>query len=187
MLGEVRSHEETRGKLAREEKAKNDAITEREQARTERDQSRKELADLRKENAEVKALHPILAFYGPRAKYTASFDLKKEANSQVRLDRCPGQPCIILTLTEITKEADGTDYARAVVSGDWEGYNADMAGVGFGQPIERRCRSIFEAGPYQVTFVVEEDRVRDIRADFGISIGNFREGIRLNKQDCPEK
>jgi hypothetical protein len=51
-------------------------------------------------------------------------------------------------------------------------------------PFKRGCKLIFDVGPYQVTSVVEEDRLSDLRVGVGISIINFYPGIYNRERGC---
>jgi hypothetical protein len=186
-IGESRAHESTKAQLARAEDAKKQADGDKQQAISERDQSRRELVDLRKENADLRQLHPILEFYGPRAKYTASYDLRKETGSTLEIGKCPSEPCIIMKLLQITKGPDGMPYAELAVGGRWEGFYADrdVFVPTIGLALKRGCKATFYAGPYHVTFVIEEDRVSDLKAGVGISIASdVREGLFVEDQRC---
>jgi hypothetical protein len=178
---EMGEHEKTRGELAGEKASNESGIVERNRLRM-------GLAALQKDNADFKKLHPILNFYGPRAKFIASYDLKKEIGSKLAIGNCPGEPCIQLMLRSMIKDLAGRPIAILGVGGNWEG-NVDPD-ISFGFPLAmiRGCRGIFEAGPYQITFVIEEDRLTDIKAGVGISIlGRFQVGIRTVGSDCPNE
>jgi hypothetical protein len=69
----------------------------------ERDQLKREVADLRKKNTELESLSPILKFYGTRAKLVASYDLNKEAGSELAIGNCLEPPCFLFTMRGIQK------------------------------------------------------------------------------------
>ena len=138
----------------------------REQNRiSENDRLRQELENLRKKNDELERLHPILKFYGTRAKLIASFDLKKEAGYHLYVgDDCPQAPCFIFTMGRVTN-----DQVFLFLGGRWEGsmalaYNA----IRFSLPLKKGCRTKLHMSRYEVDFVIEDDRYSDLRAGIGI-------------------
>jgi hypothetical protein len=181
-LGEWRAHEETRGKLDREETAKQTVTAERDALKTRE-------ADLQKENDEIRRLHPILQFYGPSTKLVTNYDLKKEAGSMVEFGACPQKPCFRITLLEMEKDSYGAPQAARL------GFSGTLDGVEFHLPqaityslsLKQGCRITFEVGSYDITFVIEEDRINHLKAGLGISRGPAgRAGWRARDGKCPE-
>jgi hypothetical protein len=161
------------------------AISERDQLRTERDQLRNQLTGLKKENVEIRKQHPILEFYGPRAKYTASYDLSKEVGSKIYLGPCPREPCIILTVNSRFKGEDGTEWASLGVGGKWGNIVALSIGlVDLALPLDRGCKAVFDAGPYQVTFLIEDSQINSLQGGVGITMISFSEGLRHHHSGC---
>jgi hypothetical protein len=174
--GEYRAHEETKGKLDREQTAKTIALTER-------DQARKELEGFQKENAELKRLHPILEFYGPRAKLVTSYDLIKEVGASISIGPCPAAPCYRLRIDGI-REKDGITEATIGLSEAWK--NAERGGVyemGVGMPLKRGCSMTFLTSLYDITFAIEDDGYNFLRAGIGLSPGTYFDGGFKTKQD----
>jgi len=185
LWSEFRSHEETRGKLARAEKAETDALAERDETRKERDQLRKELAALQKENAAILKQHSILQFYGPPARYIASYDLPKEVGSKFAIGHCPNEPCLEITLREITTGKDGLPRARLRVGGFLPGLASPGLSLSFQMKTQQGCKAFFEGGPYRVIAAIEEERFQVLRVGVGVSvIDRPRSNFFFDKVEC---
>ena len=182
-LGEFRGHEETKGKLAREEEAKREVSTER-------DQLKNELARLTQENADLKRKSPMLALFTHRSKIVTTYDLHKEAGRQLVHGKCPQPPCFLFTLGEIHKGTDGDLRTQLLLGGEWEGWpKSSPQAIAFALPLKRGCYVTFEVPTYDITFVIEEDRVSDLRAAIGISLASsprVRRGLEVDGAHCPK-
>ena len=131
-LTEIGEHEKTRGELSRERESKGTVTTER-------NQLKEAVADLRTKNARFEQLHPILKFYGPRAKVIASYDLKKEAGSPFAIGSCPEAPGFRIRLLGI-RQSGNVETADLALGGIWEGMIARSDNAfGISLPLRRRC------------------------------------------------
>jgi hypothetical protein len=178
-VAEYREHESTKAQLARAEDGKK-------QATDERDQARKDLKRLQTENVDLRKLHPILEFYGPHAKLIASYDLKKEVGRTLLVGNCPRAPCILITLRGIRKY-NNEESAEFLISGDWTEPIPDyQLMMSFKLIIKQGCSSILKGRLYDITFVIEEDRITDLRAGVGVSPGTYsgKDGRILTKDGC---
>jgi hypothetical protein len=167
---ELGDHEKTRGELAREKESKGNVITGR-------DQLKEELTALKKENSELKSLHPILGFYGSRAKIIASYDFKKEAGARLIIGACPKAPCFRVTFHGIRELDKEQEVANLSWSGSWEGLHTDVPSdrhaFGIRIPLKKGCSHTIKSRVYDITLVIEEDRRMDVRAGIGISPGTY--------------
>jgi hypothetical protein len=179
---EWRAHDDTKGQLARERK-------DREDGTTKRDDLQKTVTELRTRVTELERLHPILKFYGTRAKVVASFELNKEAGEELRIGNCPKAPCFRFTMLGIRNTPENIDLAEMTVSGIWEGIDIGSNSVIFDLPLKPGCRSTFAVSLYEVTFVIEAVQYKTIRAGIGISLGpSVQSGIRTDElRVCPEE
>jgi hypothetical protein len=102
-LTELREHESTKAQLARAEDG--------------RQQPEKEVTELRKKIYDLGQQYPILQLYGPRAKYTATYDPPKEVGAEIVIGKCPIYPCLRVKWLEIEQHADGQEKAFLGVNG----------------------------------------------------------------------
>jgi hypothetical protein len=147
---------------------------------------RTELENLRKKNEELASLHPILQFYGTNAKVIASYDLKKEVGSRIRIGSCPQAPCFVFTMRGIIE-----NQATVGLKGSWglmRGWNLDdeKDAVRFSVSLKKGCRTNFRVHKYDVDFVIEDDRYLSLKAGIGISVlSSPVDGVGLGKSECP--
>jgi hypothetical protein len=181
-LTEIGDHEKTRGELAREKDAKG-IVT------AERDQFKKELADLRKENVELKRLHPILEFYGPRAKLVRGYDLRKDPGEVLAIGNCQQGLCFLIRLESIDDTPVTGAVPRVSFGGVWPGFEAQLGSVEYGLSLKRECRITLEVPSYDTMFVVEDDRMSSLKAGIGISSASsprIRTGWLIGDSHCPD-
>lgn len=77
--------------------------------------------------------------------------------------------CMVLTAREIKKGDAGALVAGLSLDGKWTGFQSDSRGMTIGLILARGCRSVFNARPSEVTFIIQEDRMHDLRVGVGIS------------------
>jgi hypothetical protein len=178
---EIGEHQKTVGRAERAEVREQGLLSDR-------DQLRQKIAELEKDKADFKKLHPILEFYGPHVKFTTSYDIPKEAGSILWTGNCPATPCLSIMMRGITTSANGSLEAGLGIAGLWEGFSvSDYSLYTYVTP-RRGCRSIFEAGKYKVTVVVEEVQYSRLTIGIGATVldpprfGFFN--FRTN--ECPE-
>jgi hypothetical protein len=183
---EYREHEGTKQQLARSEDSRKQAEDGQKQVMAERDQIRRELASLRQENADLKKLHPILEFYGPYARYTASYDLPKQAGSLFSMGKCPNEPCIEVEFREISKGADGLAAVVLRIGGEF-GISAHGRPIIVRVPTRRNCKVTMTAGSYKITVAIEEEQFQVLKVGVGASVINPpQSGIFRVEPECPE-
>jgi hypothetical protein len=179
---EIGEHQKTMGRAECAEERERNLILER-------DQLARELKDVRQENADLKQKYSLLAFYSPRSKIVTSYDLRQETGSQLRFGNCPRSPCFLFTLGSIKKDADGVLMARLFIGGEWEGLTAIPQGFAAWLPLKRECYFKLAVPSYDIIFVIEEDRISDLRAGIGISLASsprIRHGLHVAESGCPK-
>jgi hypothetical protein len=77
--------------------------------------------------------------------------------------------CMVLTAREIRKGDTGALVAGLSLDGKWTGFQSDSRGMTIGLILARGCSSVFNAGLSEVTFIIQEDRLHDLRGGVGIS------------------
>jgi hypothetical protein len=184
---EIGEHKKTVGRAERAENRKRDMMSER-------DRLLQDITGLRKENEDLRLLAPILTFYGPEAKIVMNYNLNKEVGSFVTFGHCPKIPCFRITLLGIHKAdrdliealglSEDTSVAELRLSGAWEGAPSGTIN-GFTAPLALlRGRSVtLEMNVYNISFVIEIDRISYLRAGIGLSPGTLSEkGFRTGKR-----
>jgi hypothetical protein len=56
--------------------------------------------------------------------------------------------------------------------------------MNIGPPRARGCSSVHSAGRYEGAFIVEEDRVNDLRVGVGVSVTGYQIGYTDHKTGC---
>jgi hypothetical protein len=171
---EIGEHQKTTGKAERAEASEK-------RANSERDELKQEVSDLRKENSDLKKWHPILEFYGPRAKYMASYDLKKEIGHSLRIGKCPEVPCFVFTMKDMGLLSLG-------IAREDMGFNPEVGTIGL--RLKQGCKAVFTVDAYEVTFVIEADHIEDVRAGIGISllpVASIQRTVNQVSSGCPKE
>ncbi len=180
---EIGEHQKTTGRAERAEERERKLISER-------DQLAETLKTVQQENTGLKQKYPLLAFYGPRSKIVTSYDLRKETGSQLHVGNCPRSPCFLFTLGNMVEEPGSGPKASILFRGEWEGWpRSSPNAYAHSLSIKRGCYVKFEVPSYDIIFVIEEDRVSDLRAGIGISLASspqIRRGIYMIESRCPK-
>jgi hypothetical protein len=92
--------------------------------------------------------------------------------------------CMVLTAREIKKGDAGALVAGLSLDGKWTGFLSNSRGMTIGLILARGCRSVFNARPSEVTFIIQEDRLHDLRGGVGISVTGYQIGYTGHKAGC---
>jgi hypothetical protein len=92
--------------------------------------------------------------------------------------------CMVLTAREIKKGDAGALVAGLSLDGKWTGFQSDSRGMTNGLILARGCSSVFNAGLSEVTFIIQEDRLHDLRGGVGISVTGYQIGYTGHKAGC---